>query len=270
MAFAITTTPLYDANTGVGGQSLALGWPAAKKAYGKHRIVEVEYAIPSAALPAAGDIVRLTKLKDRARVIAGLSAIVCDDPGTTLTVNVGDWANPKRYTAGSVLSAASSTVGGGAIGFGLTPGVGKELFVPIDIRALAINPVYAAPAAWVTNTTYNIGDRVTSSSITYVCLIKHVAGTFATDLTNLKWVISGSYQPWITSNSYTIGDAVITGGGYYVCIVAHTSGTFATDLASADWVAVTPDETEVIMQCVSSSTLTTGVKILILLAVVDE
>lgn len=270
MAYAKTTTPLFDSQVGVGGQSQSVGYKSVKSSNAKHRIVPIEYAVPSSALPAAGDIISLTKLNPGAKVIAALSSIVCEDPGTTLTMHVGDLSNPKRYTASAVLSAASSTVGSGVIGFGMTPGIGKELFVPMNLKQLPLNPTYVAPAAWVTGVTYNIGDRVTQTSLTYVCLIKHVAGVHATDLTALKWVLSGSYQPWVTSTSYTIGDAVIINGLYYICIVAHTSGTFATDLASLDWVASTADETEVIAQCASISTLTAGSKITFMLAVVDE
>lgn len=269
MAYAKTTTPLFDSMVGIAGQSQAVGYKSVKSAYAKHRIIPIEYSPVSASLPAAGDIISLAKLNQGARVIAALSSIVCDDPGTTLTLHVGDLSNPKRYTASAVLSAASSTVGSGMIGFGMTPGIGKELFVPMNLKTLGVNPLYVPPPAWVTGTTYNIGDRVTQTSLTYVCLIKHVAGVHATDLTALKWVLSGSYQPWVTGTAYTIGDAVITGGAYYVCIIAHTaSAAFATD--AADWVSVTPDETEVIAQVASSSTLTVGAKILILLAVVDE
>lgn len=270
MAYAKTTTPLFDSMVGVAGQSQAVGYKSVKSAYAKHRIIPIEYAIVSSSLPAAGDIISLAKLNQGARVIAGLSRIICEDPGTTFTAVIGDLSNPKRYAGALVMNAASSGVGGGAIEFGSVEGVGKEQFVHMPLKTLGTNPLYVAPPAWVTGTTYNIGDRVTQTSLTYVCLIKHVAGVHATDLTAKKWVLSGSYQPWVTSTSYTIGDAVITGGGYYICIVAHTSGTFATDLASADWVAVTPDETEVIMQVASSSTLTAGAKILVLLAVVDE
>jgi hypothetical protein len=270
MAFAQTDSVLYDAMVGVPGQSQAVGYKSPKGVYGKYRIIPVEYAIPSSALPAAGDIIYLAKLNPSARVIAGLSRVQCEAVGTTFTAVFGDLSNPRRYSGALDLHAASSGVGGGAIEFCQVAGKAKEQFVPIGVKPLPINPVIAAPPAWVTGTTYNIGDRVTSSSLSYVCLVKHVAGTFATDLTNLLWVLSASYQPWVTSTSYVIGDAVIINGAYYVCVVAHTSGTFATDLASADWVAVTPDETIFIMQCVSSSTLTQGAKILILLAVIDE
>lgn len=270
MAFAITTTPLYDSMVPPAGASQATAYKSPNAAFGKHHIVPVEFAVPSASLPAAGDIIRLCKLNPGARVIAGLSRVICEDPGTTLTMLVGDLSNPKRYSGALVLSAASSTVGGGAIEFGSVEGVGKELYVPMKINQLAINPLYVPPPAWVTGTTYNIGDRVTQTSLTYVCLIKHVAGVHATDLTARKWVLSGSYQPWVTSTAYTIGDAVIINGLNYVCIVAHTSGTFATDLASADWVLTNADETEVIAQCASISTLTAGAKILFLLAVVNE
>lgn len=271
MAYAKTTTPLFDSQNVGAGQSQAVQYKSAKTANAKERVVTIEYAMVSASLPAAGDIISLTKLDIGARVLAGKSRVICEDPGTTLTAVIGDLSNPRRYSGALVLSAGSAGVGGGAIEFGSVEGKGKEQFVPMNVVGLPVNPQpYVAPPAWVTGTTYNIGDRVTQTSLTYVCLIKHVAGVHATDLTNLKWVLSASYQPWVTSTAYVIGDAVIINGGYYLCIVAHTSGTFATDLASADWVSVTPDQTEVIMQIVSSSTLTVGAKVTIFLTVVDE
>lgn len=270
MAYAKTTTPLFDSQVGVAGMSQAAGYKSAKTANAKERVVTIEVAMVSASLPAAGDIISLTKLDVGARVLAGKSRVICEDPGTTLTAVIGDLSNPRRYSGALVLSAGSAGVGGGAIEFGSVEGKGKEQFVPMNVAGLGVNPLYVAPPAWVTGTTYNIGDRVTQTSLTYVCLIKHIAGVHATDLTNLKWVLSASYQPWVTSTAYVIGDAVIINGAYYICIVAHTSGTFATDLASADWVSVTPDQTEVIMQIVSSSTLTVGAKVTVFLTVVDE
>lgn len=40
---------------------------------------------------------------------------------------------------------------------------------------------------WVTATAYVPGDQVVSGAVTYACLIAHTSGTFATDLTALKW-----------------------------------------------------------------------------------
>lgn len=43
------------------------------------------------------------------------------------------------------------------------------------------------PDAWATATAYVLGDTVVQSSVNYACIIAHTSGTFATDLTNLKW-----------------------------------------------------------------------------------
>lgn len=72
----------------------------------------------------ANDIIQLFKLPAGAVIIPALSSVQCSaDPGTTLTLNVGDTgsvaapgfdavsADPDRYAAGIVLSA------GGQIGF---------------------------------------------------------------------------------------------------------------------------------------------------------
>lgn len=43
-------------------------------------------------------------------------------------------------------------------------------------------------SAWVTLTAYVVGDFVSSGTTIYRCLTAHTSGTFATDLTALKWV----------------------------------------------------------------------------------
>ena len=42
--------------------------------------------------------------------------------------------------------------------------------------------------SWVTGTVYAVGDKVYNSGTEYACLVNHTAGTFATDLTAVKWV----------------------------------------------------------------------------------
>lgn len=72
-------------------------------------------------------------------------------------------------------------------------------------------------AAWSTTPTeYNVGDKVTESGNTYVCLVYHEPGTFATDLAAGKWSamtgvattgdFTGLYQydgVWVYDNSAT-------------------------------------------------------------------
>lgn len=50
--------------------------------------------------------------------------------------------------------------------------------------------IVKAYSAWVTTTAYAIGDLVTNAGSYYRCLIAHTSGTFATDLTAAKWVLT--------------------------------------------------------------------------------
>ncbi len=49
--------------------------------------------------------------------------------------------------------------------------------------------------AWVTTTTYAIGDYVNVSDVIYYCLTAHTAGIFATDLAAAKWEQRDAYTP---------------------------------------------------------------------------
>lgn len=64
---------------------------------------------------------------------------------------------------------------------------------------------WATTAAWVTATAYTAtapASTVTSGGSTYVCLIAHTSGTFATDLAAAKWLLVASK-----------GEAGAAGGG---------------------------------------------------------
>jgi len=48
---------------------------------------------------------------------------------------------------------------------------------------------------WATSTAYSIGATVNQSGDLYICLIAHTSGTFATDLTALKWRLLVGQEP---------------------------------------------------------------------------
>jgi hypothetical protein len=52
-----------------------------------------------------------------------------------------------------------------------------------------LNDAFVQRGAWVTLTVYAVGDVVQESSDTYLCLVAHTAGTFATDLAAMKWAL---------------------------------------------------------------------------------
>lgn len=53
------------------------------------------YTLPSNLTP--GDIIRIAKLPPTAEVDAFASSIFCEDPGTTLTLDIGDDDDADRY-----------------------------------------------------------------------------------------------------------------------------------------------------------------------------
>jgi len=87
---------------------------------------------------------------------------------------------------------------------------------------------------WVTATAYSVGDAVESGNSSYVCVVAHTSGTFATDLAATKWQIiagasslpsqsgksgyhltsNGSSAVWnsLGSTLHTLYPAVTTGG----------------------------------------------------------
>src|SRR5574340_510915 len=81
----------------------------------------------------------------------------------------------------------------------------------LRILYLGVAQVYASPgpSAWVTATSYAIGDYVAQSGVYYYCLEAHTSGTFATDLAASKWyalTMVGSAGILEIPTSYTAGD----------------------------------------------------------------
>lgn len=126
---ATYNSTLYTAQIGTAGASAnaAAAFPAAKNAFGKLRYVQVPYAL--AGTEAANEFIYLTLLKPGDRVIAALSKVICEDPGTTLTLQVGDASNADRYCGTITLDS------GGVIEFSST--AGDDLYVPTDVGATA-------------------------------------------------------------------------------------------------------------------------------------
>jgi hypothetical protein len=58
----------------------------------------------------------------------------------------------------------------------------------IDANTYTYQSENPTPSAWATAVTYVIGTYVTNAGTVYYCLVTHVAGTFATDLSANKWV----------------------------------------------------------------------------------
>jgi hypothetical protein len=101
---AIWQTPLYTSQVPGLGVSEAVNYPLAKNARGKLRIVDALYAISAGATEAANDLIYLTMLQPGDRLIPALSKLTAENPGTTLTLEVGDTVTANRYSGTFTLS----------------------------------------------------------------------------------------------------------------------------------------------------------------------
>ena len=57
---------------------------------------------------AQGELIRICRNPVRAKLVPHLSAVCCEDPGTTLTLDIGDAEDADRYADGIVLSAGGT------------------------------------------------------------------------------------------------------------------------------------------------------------------
>lgn len=52
----------------------------------------------------------------------------------------------------------------------------------------------SSPSAWLTSTSYVVGNFVLQSGTVYYCIVNHTSGTFATDLAAGKWLAQSIYE----------------------------------------------------------------------------
>lgn len=165
----------------------------------------------------------------------------------------GSWSGATAYVIGDIVTSAGSSY---------LCVADHTNHVPPNVTywQLLTSTPWGTPAAWVTATAYSAtapASVVTQGGATYVCIVSHTSGTFATDLAASKWLkisgndgTNGGTGPapwsvpvaWVTATPYVVGppaSVVVQGGESYVCLVSHTSGTFATDLAASKWIKIT-------------------------------
>ena len=90
-----------------------------------------------ADIAAANDIVELVYLPEGARVLPHLSKIAADNPGTELTVQIGDGANPDLYSGTVDISAGGvfDFAGGNAAVDGYVTTAQDS----VDLKAIAVD-----------------------------------------------------------------------------------------------------------------------------------
>ncbi len=84
-----------------------------------------------------------------------------------------------------------------------------------DLAALIGLGGYTVKGAWVTSTAYAVGNVVSETTGTYVCVTAHTAGVFATDYAAGKWLLLAAYGS-STADAFIVTGASIPANGMYL------------------------------------------------------
>ncbi len=106
--------------------------PVAALQNAKVRYATIETTV--ASLGASSDTFSLVRLQVGARVIPGLSKIICESPGTTVTGTIGDAGSANRYMASNALGGSArdlfwSAFPGAAAYVGYSIAAGNETII---------------------------------------------------------------------------------------------------------------------------------------------
>lgn len=110
-----------------------------------------------------------------------------------LTQNIADWANNKAYAVSDIVIDAALDGSIWVCGIAHTSPASPTTFLSFRNA----NPTYwnspvdlpTNRGAWVTATSYQVGDFVTNAGRYAVCIVSHVSGVFNTDAGAGKWSI---------------------------------------------------------------------------------
>lgn len=134
-------TSRFSKQTGSAGSSPSAGYPLAEYIAGKVRYAIIPYALAGTEI--ATDIIKLARLKVGAVPIPSLSRVVCEDPGTALTIDIGYASNPDALSDGLALTTAHDlafTAGGTAV---------AEQYVPAPLAEADIDIIVTVMTATV-------------------------------------------------------------------------------------------------------------------------
>jgi hypothetical protein len=151
----------------------------------------------------------------------------------------GSWSSATAYPAGKIVSYGANT-------FKATTNSTAQL---PTLANGSLNSGYwevftegfRTKGTWTTTTEYFINDIIIRGGTTYVCLLRHTAGTFATDLSNSKWArFASGFQwksAWEAATVYVKDDIVKSStGSVYIAAQDHTAGSdFTTDVSAGKW-----------------------------------
>lgn len=151
----------------------------------------------------------------------------------------GAWNSATAYAAGRIVSYGANT-------FKATTNSTNQL---PTLANGSLNSGYwevftegfRTKGTWAPATEYFINDIVIRGGTSYICLLRHTAGTFATDLSASRWARFASglqwKNAWTATTQYVKDDIVKNAtGSVYIAIQDHTAGSdFTTDFTAGKW-----------------------------------
>jgi hypothetical protein len=143
------------------------------------------------------------------------------------------WSSATAYLIGQVISYGGSLFQAIANNTNVNP--------TTTATWAKLVPGFKNRGAWSTATQYNIDEVVSYGGNTYITLLPHASGTFATDLAAAKWQKFNSgiryRSTWASTTGYLVDDVVIDGSSSYICLLDHTSSavSLATDVSAGKW-----------------------------------
>lgn len=157
--------------------------------------------------------------------------------GTDLTTSSpkGAWSAVATYAAGDLVAHTGNTLfislANGNINNepdATTPG-DTASWMYVGTAAMAAG-VQWREGGWVTATAYGINDLVSEGGSSYICIVSHTSGTFATDLAAAKWELvaqkgdQGIQGPQGDQGIQGIQGVPGAAGEPLICVVQDTGG----------------------------------------------
>lgn len=145
----------------------------------------------------------------------------------------GVWSSSTAYLIGQVISYGGSLFQAKADNSNVNP--------TTTATWDKLVPGFRNRGAWTTATQYGIDEVVSYGGNTFITLLPHASGTFATDLAANRWQKFNSgvrYRgTWTSATAYLVDDIVIDGSSSYIALTDHTSSnvSLATDVAASRW-----------------------------------
>lgn len=172
--------------------------------------------------------------------------IALQDTTGNLPTNATYWAKfVDGISPQAVYNAGTSYVPGDIVGYGAnlyraTANTTGNVPTNTSYWELFLESV-AYDGAWATATVYGLNSLVTYGGSSYICLIAHTSGTFATDIAAGRWTKFSqgirNRGVWASATTYLVDDLVTDNSSTYICIVDHSSSvvSFATDYSAGKW-----------------------------------